>query len=114
MAGIGVKRGTAELYPTLRYDEATGQLAADHTNPLQALVYGAIPQAQIGTALLGANSDFKDQMARDPWTAYRSLMAAGGIPLLWRGLNIPQGTGESRSGPREVSQIGVGRGSEVG
>ena len=90
LAGIGVKRGTAELHPTLRYDEATGQLAADHTNPLQARVYGAIPQAQIGTALLGANSDFKDQMARDPWTAYRSLMAAGGIPLLWRGLNIPQ------------------------
>jgi hypothetical protein len=89
LESVGVQRGESELYPTLRFDPDTGRLAAVHPNPLLAFVNNTIPQTQIATALLGVNTDFNERLRADPWSAYRTLIAAGGLPILWRGINVP-------------------------
>jgi len=83
-------RGEAELYPTLTYDPETGRLGAKHPNALMALAANTIPQTQLLTSLLGVNKDFNDRIARDPAGANRSLLANGGLPILWRDFDIPQ------------------------
>jgi hypothetical protein len=89
LESVGLQRGQADLYPTLRYDPESGRLTSTNPNPLMALIENTVPQTQIATALLGANQEFKDKLAMDPYAAYRGLMSAGGIPILWRGLNVP-------------------------
>lgn len=89
LESVGVQRGEAELYPTLRFDPETGRLAAAHPNPLMGLVANTVPQSQILTAMLGANEDFKQRFKNDPAAAYRTLISSAGLPLLWRGLNVP-------------------------
>lgn len=89
LQAIGVDRGQAELYPTLRYNPDTGRLDAVHPNPLLAMVHNTIPQSEILTGLLGLNTDFQRQLHTDPHGALRSLVSAGGLPILWRQYNVP-------------------------
>lgn len=89
LQSIGVDRGQAELYPTLRFDPTSGRMTAVHPNPLMALMGNTIPQTDILTALLGVNTNFNRQVRRDPQGAMRSMLSAGGLPVLWRQYNIP-------------------------
>lgn len=86
---IGVNRGQAELYPSLRYDPDTGRMTAVHPNPLVAFAQNTVPQSQILTSLLGLNSDFSRQVHTDPTGALRSLVSAAGLPIIWRQYNVP-------------------------
>lgn len=90
LEAIGVDRGTAELYPTLRYDPESGRMSAVHRNPLVALAENTIPQSQILTGILGLNKDFSRQLRSDPQSALRTMISAGGVPILWREYNVPQ------------------------
>lgn len=84
LESVGVDFGTAELYPTLRFDPATGRLAGSRGNPLALLAENTIPQTQLLTSLAGANADFNERMRLDPAGAWRQLASAGGIPVVWR------------------------------
>ena len=86
---VGLSRGEAELYPTLRYDPESGRLSATRGNPLMTLAENIIPQTAILTSMLGVNGEFRDRMARDPDSASRFLMSAAGLPLLWRTWSVP-------------------------
>lgn len=91
LESIGVtSRGEAELYPTLTFDPETGRLGAEHGNILQTFAANLIPQTQLFTSLLGVNKNFNDRLVRDPAGAMRSLLANGGLPVLWRDMNVPQ------------------------
>lgn len=90
LEGVGVTSGSAELYPTLRFDPNTGRLAAVHPNPLLQTLSNIVPQTDILTALTGTNSDFMDRLHSDPAGAYRGLMSSAGLPILWRDYNVPQ------------------------
>jgi hypothetical protein len=85
---IGIERGDLELYPTLRYDPETGQLAAQQQHPLLAFVENVIPQAQIATSLMGINAEFRERTRANPAAARRSLASAAGIPVVWRNYNV--------------------------
>lgn len=87
---VGLQNGTAELYPTLRYNADTGRLEASHSNPLMNFVGNVIPQSYIPLALLGANADFNDRLRTNPGGAYQSLMSDAGLPILWKKVNVPQ------------------------
>jgi len=89
LESVGLVRGEAELYPTLRYDPETGRLTAVHGNPLLKLVENTIPQTAVLTALLGVNAEFRDRLQRDPAAASRFLRSAAGLPILSRNWNIP-------------------------
>lgn len=89
LESVGIRQGEAELYPTLRYDAASGRLTAQHGNILGKFLGNVIPQSQIAMALLGANGDFRETMKRDPAAAYRSMLSSGGIPLVWRDYIVP-------------------------
>jgi hypothetical protein len=86
---VGLIRGEAELYPTLRYDPQSGRLAAQHGNPLMRFVENTVPQSSLVTSLLGVNGEFNQRMRRDPAGAQRSLMSAAGLPVLWRNYSVP-------------------------
>ena len=87
---VGLEQGTAELYPSLRYDPETGRLSAKHANPLLSLAENTIPQTSLVTAMLGMNSQFNDALARDPAAANRMLLSGMTVPILWRQYNVPQ------------------------
>lgn len=84
LESVGVDFGTAELYPTLRFDPETGRLAGSHPNPLAAFAGNVIPQTRLATALMGANGEFSERLRTDPAGAWRQLASAGGIPVVWR------------------------------
>ena len=46
-----------------------------------------VPQSQILTALLNTNHKFNQQLRTDPSGAIRSLLQAGGLPILWEQFN---------------------------
>jgi hypothetical protein len=87
---VGLDQGTAELYPSLRYDPETGRLAAKAGNPLLALLDNTIPQSGLVTAMLGMNSQFNEQLRRDPAAANRFLLSSLTLPIVWREYSIPQ------------------------
>lgn len=84
LESVGVDFGTAELYPTLRYDPESGRMQGVHRGFLGALAGNVIPQTQIATALLGASGEFQERMRLDPSSAWRQLASAGGIPVVWK------------------------------
>lgn len=91
LESVGVaSNGTAELYPTMRYDPDTGRLNAVHPNLLEAFAQNTIPQTAILTAALGINRDFNERMVRDPQGALRTLLSSAGMPPLPRDININQ------------------------
>ena len=87
---VGLIRGEAELYPTLRYNPETGRLDGSRGNPLLMLAENIVPQTQLLTSLLGVNNSFRDRMARDPAGAVRFLASSVGLPILTRNYSIPQ------------------------
>lgn len=89
LESVGLVRGEAELYPTLRYDPETGRLSATHGNPILKLLENTIPQTAVISSMLGLNSEFRDRMRRDPAAASRFLWSSAGMPLIWRSWSIP-------------------------
>ena len=87
---VGIDQGTAELYPSLRYDPNTGRMEAVHPGFLESMVGNTIPQASGVLALMGMNSQFNDMLQRDPDSAGRYLLSAMTVPTLERQYNIPQ------------------------
>lgn len=87
LESVGVEQGKSELYPSLRYNPETGRLDATHSNPLLSFMHNTIPQSEILSSLIGINTDFNDQVRRDPVGALRRLASAGGLPTLWRQYN---------------------------
>lgn len=87
---IGVTRGEAEIYPTLRYDPETGRMRAVRPNPLTDLLMTAVPRAGLLASLSGLNPDYNELRARDQNAANRSLLAQAGIPRVWRQFDIPE------------------------
>jgi hypothetical protein len=87
---IGVTRGEAELYPTLRYNAETGRMEAVRPNVLTDLLMSAAPRVGLLASLTGLNPDYNELRTRDPDAANRSLLAQAGIPRLWREFNVPQ------------------------
>lgn len=87
---VGLDQGKADLYPSLRYDATTGRLSAKSANPLMALLDNTIPQSGLVTAMLGMNSQFNEQLLRDPAAAQRFLLSSMTAPIIWREWNVPQ------------------------
>jgi hypothetical protein len=88
LESVGLVQGAAELYPTLRYDPETGRLTGDRSNPLINFATNVVPQTDILFSLAGANAQFNDQLNRDPAAAWRTLASAGGMPVVWRNLEV--------------------------
>lgn len=86
----GIQDGTAELYPSLRYDPVTGRLAARSGNPLTNLLHNTLPQSSVITAMLGVNEEFNDMVRRDPAAANRYLASGLTIPMMWREIQVDQ------------------------
>jgi hypothetical protein len=87
---VGIDRGEAELYPSLRFNPETGRLEGVRTNPLLAFAGNVIPQTEIVATLLGAQTNLSEQIRRDPAGAWRSIRSAAGLPILSRPYNVPQ------------------------
>lgn len=87
---VGVIRGEADIYPTLRYDPETGRMRAVHPNLISDLFYATMPRLGLATTVLGLNPDYNELRTRDRAAANRMLLSAAGIPRAWRQMNIPQ------------------------
>ena len=87
---VGLTQGSADLYPTLRFDPDSGRLDAVHASFLGSLAENTIPQTRLLSSFLGINSDFNRQLQKDPAAAVRSLLSAAGAPMNFRHLNVPQ------------------------
>jgi hypothetical protein len=83
--GIDTQSGTAELYPTLRYDAETGRLRAKSDNPVTDLFFNTLPQATFMRNLLGANEEFNRLLQTDPQAAGRMIASNAGLPVLGAG-----------------------------
>lgn len=92
---VGLERGKADLFPTLRYNPETGRLDADLPGFFSSLPGNIVPQINLLTAMLGVNSQFADMAHRDPASALRYLVSSAGLPVNYRGgpfgaVNVPQ------------------------
>ena len=87
---VGVNRGEAELYPTMRYNPESGHMEAVHGNPIGNLLNNAIPRAGLLTAALGVNSQYNDIKSNDPNAASRMLVSMSGLPRAWRSVSPVQ------------------------
>lgn len=96
---VGVVRGEAELYPTLRYDPETGRMRAVHGNMLTDLFHNTMPRAGLITSLLGLNPAHNELRSRDPDAANRQLVSMAGLPRVWRQVDVP----------REMTQAEISR-----
>lgn len=87
---VGLDRGQAELYPSLRYDPETGRLAAARGNFFADLLGNTIPQTDLLMMMIGQNREYADIASRDPEAARRYLLSSLTVPLVERPFNIPQ------------------------
>lgn len=87
---VGVIRGEADLYPTLRYDPETGRMKAVHGNLLTDLFNNTMPRAGLITSFLGINSQQNELRQRDPEAANRNLLSMAGLPRAWRQVDVPK------------------------
>jgi hypothetical protein len=87
---VGLDRGKAELYPSLRYDPETGRMAAETPGFFESVTGNIVPQSAALLAVLGLNSQYNDMLQRDPAAAGRYLMSALTVPMLERQYNVPQ------------------------
>lgn len=85
---IGVTRGQADLYPTMRYDPQTGRMVAVQGNFLTDLVNNTLPRAGLLTAAIGLNPQFS--AIQEPDAKLRSVLTMAGLPRAWREVNVPQ------------------------
>lgn len=94
--GFDPRAGTADLYPDLAYDPASGGLVyKSSSNPLLNLVGNIIPQTTIISNLLGASADYEDMARKNPAAARRSFLTGAGIPVLWRSYDVPAEYGKT-------------------
>ena len=84
---VGVTRGEAELYPTMRYNPDTGRMEATHGNVLMDLFNNTVPRASVLTSLAGINPAFNEVAADDPSAAKRMLVSQLGLPRAWRNVS---------------------------
>ncbi len=87
---VGLDRGKAELYPSLRYDPETGRMAAETPGLFQSLTGNIIPQSGALLAVLGLNNEYNEMLNRDPQAAGRYLLTTLTVPMLERQFNVPQ------------------------
>jgi hypothetical protein len=92
LESVGLQQGSAELYPSLRFNPESGRLEGVRTNPLIAAVQNTIPQSEVLLSLFGASTEFNQRIQTDPAAAIRTLASAGGLPVLWRNISVPQET----------------------
>lgn len=90
LEAVGLERGEAELYPSLRYNPETGRLEGVRSNPLIGFAQNVVPQSEMLFTLLGAKTNLEDQIRRDPAGAWRTIASSGGMPILWREYNVLQ------------------------
>lgn len=90
LESVGLQQGSAELYPSLRFNPEVGRLEGTRTNPLIAAAQNTIPQSEILLSLFGASTEFNRRIQTDPASAIRTLASAGGLPVLWRNISVPQ------------------------
>ncbi len=90
LESVGLQQGSAELYPSLRFNPEVGRLEGVRTNPLIAAAQNTIPQSEILLSLFGASTEFNRRIQTDPASAIRTLASAGGLPVLWRNISVPQ------------------------
>jgi len=87
---VGLDRGKAELYPSLRYDAETGRMAAETPGFFQALTGNIVPQSAALLAIMGLNGQYNEMLQRDPSAAGRYLLSTLTIPMVERQFNVPQ------------------------
>ena len=85
--GIDTQSGSAELYPTLRYDAETGRMTTVKDNPVTALAMNTLPHAQFISNITQSNAEFRQLMKSDPDAARRMLLSNVGIPVLTAKVN---------------------------
>lgn len=82
--GVDPRTGNAELFPELDYDPNTGRLTAQRRDFLSSLVGNVIPQSQILMGLMGATTEYKELLRRNPEAARRLLQSQAGLPVVYR------------------------------
>lgn len=87
---IGVIRGEADLYPTLRYDPETGRMKAVQPGLLSETITSVLPRVNVLLSLAGLNPTYNEIRYRDPDAAARTLASMAGLPRLWREFQVPQ------------------------
>jgi len=85
---VGVVRGEAELYPTMRYDPETGRMKAVPPGFLSNLLHNTVPPAGLVTAALGLNPKINELAQREPSAVTGALLGTAGIPRLVRDVNV--------------------------
>jgi hypothetical protein len=106
LEAVGLQRGEAELYPTLRYNPDTGRLDGTRSNPILGFITNTVPQTDILLSLMGAQTDLAERIQRDPAGATRTLWSAGGMPVLWREIEVLEEQGRAELA-RQDSQAQV-------
>lgn len=93
LMGVDTRSGTADLFPTLQFDNATGQLiAAPQDNPLMLGFGNLFPQGRGMTQLLGLSREYNDLMSTNPDAAQRLLRSSFGFPVMRRDIDVPTET----------------------
>lgn len=89
---VGVVRGQAELYPTMRYDPETGRMKAvpGGGGVLSDLLHNTVPRAGLITAALGLNPRINELAEREPGAVPGALLGTAGIPRLVRDVNVTE------------------------
>lgn len=90
LESVGVKRGEAEAYPTLRYNPQTGRMEPVTGGLFNNLLLNTIPRAGLFTSALGLNAENKALRRYDPAAANRQLLSMAGIPTIYRSVDVPQ------------------------
>lgn len=101
-----------DLYPQLEYDPKTGKFKSktpDTPGLLGQAIQGFIPQANILSALIGTNGEFKAMMQTNPNAAIKMLLSNAGIPLLWRNVDLNQEAFKSELNREDVQQKALSR-----
>lgn len=90
LESVGVKRGEAEAYPTLRYNPETGRMEPVTGGLFNNLLTNTVPRAGLFTTALGLNPQNVELRRHDPAAANRQLLSMAGIPSAYRSVDVPE------------------------
>ena len=90
LTGVDTSTGTADLYPTLRYDPETGRMVAERPNAIATIAESILPQSRLITNMTGMSTEIRDLIQHNPDSARRYLQSTLGLPVLTREVNIPE------------------------
>lgn len=79
---VGVVRGSANLYPDVRYDPDTGRLALQSPNPIANLFSKTLPQVSFLTQMANPTSRLNQLRSQNPEVAESLIRGALGVPKL--------------------------------